>query len=210
MWNPTNSSFDTTSTYTNSSWSVDLILPPGTGALVFVPKQFTQFTNTTTIIGSLLDHNGNLVTNDSTFPPPSLFSAPNGTYLLGDKSPFVDTGTDIFLNIIGRIPFIGEKVTLLSGTSTYLGNGTWDSVPILGIGQAAFLTIMSEPPPALTIINNNNQTIVSWSSSASPWTLQTNSDLVNGTWGNYAGSITNNAITNSSVTGNLFFRLSYP
>src|SRR5258708_2517156 len=54
LWNPTNSSFDTTSTYSNGSWSVDLILPPGTGVLVFAPKQFTN-----TIMGELLDHDGN-------------------------------------------------------------------------------------------------------------------------------------------------------
>jgi hypothetical protein len=206
LWNPTNSSFGTSSIFTNGSWTINMTLPPGTGALLITPKPFTN-----TIMGVLLDHNGILVTNDTaSFPPPSVFSGPNGTYLLGDKSPFIDTGTDIFLNIIGRVPFIGEKVTLLSGTSTYLGNGVWDSIPTLAVGQADFLTIMSEPPPALTIINTNNLTIVSWSSSASPWALQTNSDLVNGTWENYAGSITNNSITNSSATGNLFFRLSYP
>jgi len=163
-------------------------------------------------MGELVNHDGSSLSGpEPAFVPPPLFSGPNGVYLLGDKSMIqADTGTDIFLNVIGRIPFVGEKVTRLSGTSTYLGNGAWDSIPTLGVGQAAFMTIMSEPPPPMNIICTNNQIILSWSSSASPWTLQTNSDLVNGTWGNYAGSITNNTITNSSATGNLFFRLSYP
>jgi hypothetical protein len=205
LWNPNTSSFDTTATFTNGSWSADLKLPPGTGALVFAPRPFTN-----TIIGEALDHNGIPMMNNVPIPPPTLFSGPDGIYLLGDKAPFIDTGTNIFLNIIGRIPYVGEKVMLLSGTSTYLGNGTWDSIPAIGLGQAAFLTIMSEPPPALTIVSSNSQTIVAWPPSASPWTLQTNSDLANGTWGDYAGLIINNTVTNPAAAGNLFFRLSYP
>jgi hypothetical protein len=36
--------------------------------------------------------------------------------LLGDKSPVLDTGRNIFLNILGRLPHIGEQVIQLSGT----------------------------------------------------------------------------------------------
>ncbi len=112
------------------------------------------------------------------------------------------------------MPFVGEQVTQISGTntytSTYLGNGQWDSVPTLAVGTAAFFNIKSEPPPELTIIYANNQAIVSWPSTISPWTLQTNNNLATGVWGNYAGTIVNNTVTNSLPTGNLFFRLSYP
>jgi hypothetical protein len=204
LWNPVTSSFDISSTYTNGAWSVDLQLPPGTGALVITPKPFTNV-----IIGVTLNHDGSLFLGDDLTPPPA-FSGPNGIYLLGDKSPLIDVGTNIFINIIGRMPFVGEQVTQLSGTSTYLGNGIWDSVPTLGLGDAAFLNIMTEPPPLLTILCTNNQAIISWPSTTSVWTLQTNSDLITGAWGEYIGPIVNNTVTNSTSAGNLFFRLSYP
>jgi hypothetical protein len=85
----------------------------------------------------------------------------------------------------------------------------WDSVPTLGVSDAAFLNVMTEPPPWLSIVYANNQVIVSWLSSLSGWTLQTNSDLAIGAWGNYTGSITNNTVTNTPSANNLFFRLSY-
>jgi len=73
----------------------------------------------------------------------------------------------------------------------------------------ALSIIPPEPSTSLTIIYNNNQAIVSWPSSVSGWTLQTNADLTRTNWGNYAGTIINNTATNSPVKGNLFFRLSY-
>jgi hypothetical protein len=62
----------------------------------------------------------------------------------------------------------------------------------------------------LSITYVGNQAVVSWSSSAIGWTLQTNSNLAAGIWGNYLGSIVNNSITNSPPKGNLFFRLIHP
>ena len=208
LWNPTTSSFASTSTFTNGSWSINMILPPGTGALVFAPSAFTN-----TIFGYVLGHDGSPVTNEAgfAFPPPPVFSGPNGVYLLGDKAPVVgNTGTNIFVNILGRLPYTGEQVASLSGTSTYLGHGMWDLVPTLDVGEAAFFNIKSERAPSLTIIYTNNQAIVSWPSSASDWTLQTNNTLAVGTWGNYLGSVVNNRVTNSPPTANVFFRLSYP
>jgi hypothetical protein len=67
----------------------------------------------------------------------------------------VDTGTDIFLNILGRLPNFGEQVTLLNTasqtdtTSTYLGSGNWDNIPVLGVGQAAFLKVEPAPEPGV-------------------------------------------------------------
>jgi hypothetical protein len=203
LWNPATLTFDSTSTFSNGVWSIDLILPPGTGALVFAPAPFTA-----TINGYVLDHDGNTLTSDNTTLPP-LYTGPNGIYLLGDKCPVVDIGTNIFLNILGRLPYIGEQVIQFSDTSTYLGNGMWDSIPTLGLGDAAFLNIISEPAPSLTIIYTNHQAIVSWPSSVLGWTLQTNNNLSTGTWGNYGGSVINNTVTNSTPAGNVFFRLSY-
>ena len=53
LWNPSTSSFANTSTFTNGSWTIDLLLPPGTGALVIAPSAFTN-----TIAGAVLDHDG--------------------------------------------------------------------------------------------------------------------------------------------------------
>ncbi len=204
LWNPTNLSFDVTSSFTNGSWSINLVLPPGSGALVTAPKAFTN-----TIVGTALDHSGNVVTGDPpSIPPPPVFTGPDGVYLLGDKAPFPNIGTDIFLNILGRLPNIGEQVTRLQGVSTYLGNGEWDSIPTLPLGQAAFLTIISEPP-RLTILYTNGSVIVSWPAWLSGWVLQTNTDLATGSWRTYNGTVANNRVTNSTLTRTVFFRLSH-
>ena len=65
-------------------------------------------------------------------------------------------------------------------------------------------------PTSLSIAYANHQAIVSWPSSESGWTLQTNGLLAPGTWGNYAGSTVGNRVTNSATRGNLFFRLWRP
>jgi hypothetical protein len=59
----------------------------------------------------------------------------------------------------------------------------------------------------LTITYIGNQAIVSWSPSATGWTLQTNNNLATGAWGNYAGAVVNNSITNTPPKGTVFFRL---
>ncbi len=126
--------------------------------------------------GYVLNHDGSPYNGIALSPPP-LYSGSNGVFLLGDKTPINDTGTNIFLNILGRMPFVGEKVTQLSGTSTYLGNGTWDSLPTLDLGDAALLNIQSEPPPRLTIACTNGKTVISWPCTTSVWTLRTNAGL---------------------------------
>lgn len=87
-------------------------------------------------------------------------------------------------------------VTYYGGTNNY--------------GVIFALSNLPEPPvtpTSLTIVYSNNQAIVSWPSSVSGWTLQTNHTLATGTWGNYTGSIINNTVTHSPTQGNLFFRL---
>jgi hypothetical protein len=158
----------------------------------------------------MLNHDGSPLANPDALTPPPVYSGPNGLVLLGDKAPVSNTNINIFINILGRLPYKGEQVITLSATNTYLGHGIWDSVPALPLGEAAFINIISEPVPSLTIIYANNQAIVSWPFTISDWTLQTNSTLCAGTWGNYQGSIVNNRITISWPSGNLFFRLSYP
>jgi hypothetical protein len=70
--------------------------------------------------------------------------------------------------------------------------------------------VQSPPAPVLTVANSGNQIIVSWPCSLTGWTLQTNNNLATGTWGNYAGQVANNSVTNSPSAGTLFFRLIHP
>jgi hypothetical protein len=74
-------------------------------------------------------------------------------------------------------------------------------------GFWSLFAVQTPGAPLLTITYVGNQAIISWSPSVIGWTLQTNNNLVTGTWGNYAGSVINNTVTNSPPMGNLFFRL---
>src|ERR1017187_4964259 len=58
LWNPKTLSFETNSIFSNGVWSVNLILWPGTGALVVAPSRFTNI-----FAGSLLNHDGSNLTN---------------------------------------------------------------------------------------------------------------------------------------------------
>ena len=66
LWNSTTSSFDTTSTYSSGSWSVNLTLQPGTGALLDTPLGFTN-----TFVGNALNHDGTSFTGFT--PPPGIY-----------------------------------------------------------------------------------------------------------------------------------------
>src|ERR1035438_6745213 len=61
--------------------------------------------------------------------------------------------------------------------------------------------------PVLTITYVGNKAVVSWPSSVTGWTLQTNVNLATTNWGNYLGAIVNNSVSNSPPPKNLFFRL---
>jgi hypothetical protein len=77
-------------------------------------------------------------------------------------------------------------------------------------GFWALYAVQTPGAPLLTITYSANKAIVSWPPSVTGWTLQTNANLSPGNWFNYAGTIINNAVTNSPPTGKLFFRLTHP
>ena len=147
LWNPTTDAFNTASTYSSGAWSVDLTLQAGIGYLLDTPGTFTN-----TFVGTVLNHDGSLYSG--TLTPPPVYTGADGIFLFGDKTPIVDTGTDIFLNILGRLPIVGEQVITLTGTSTYLGGGTWSGgVPTLNIGDAALLNIGPVPEPSTVALS---------------------------------------------------------
>ena len=87
----------------------------------------------------------------------------------------------------------------LTGGSYSLTGGFW-----------ALYAVQTPGAPLLTITYSSNQAIVSWPSSVTGWTLQTNANLSTANWVNYGGTILNNTVTNSPPMGNLFFRLTHP
>jgi len=84
----------------------------------------------------------------------------------------------------------------IGGGSYSLTGGFW-----------SFSVVQTPGAPLLTIASSNSQVIISWPSSATGWTLQTNENLGTTNWRDYSGAVVNNRTTNSALTGNLFFRL---
>ncbi len=74
-------------------------------------------------------------------------------------------------------------------------------------GFWSLYAVQTAGAPTLTVTIAANQVVVSWPTSATGWTLQTNSSLGNANWSNYSGSVVNNRVTNSTPMGNLFFPL---
>jgi hypothetical protein len=86
--------------------------------------------------------------------------------------------------------------TPMSGGNYSVTGGFW-----------ALYAVQTPGAPLLTIAYSGNQAVISWPPSFTSWTLQTNTTLTSGTWGNYLGTVVNNSVTNSPPKGNLFFRL---
>jgi len=141
LWNPNTRTFDNSSVLSGGAWSMDFTLNPGTGARLTTSINFIN-----TFVGNPLNHDGSSLQGPPTTPP--VYTGPNGIFLLADACPTDDTGTDIFLNILGRQPTVGEQVITLSSTSTYLGSGNWSGgVPTLDAGASAFLNVGPVPEP---------------------------------------------------------------
>ncbi len=87
----------------------------------------------------------------------------------------------------------------MSGGNYSLTGGFW-----------SLYAVQTPGAPLLAITLSGNQARISWDSSVTGWTLQTNNNLATGAWGNYAGPVVNNSVTNAPPKGNLFFRLTHP
>ncbi len=102
-------------------------------------------------------------------------------------------------SVSGTIGQLDAGGPLTNGQFTLTG-GFWSLINVVQTPNA----------PVLTITHTDNLIVVSWPASVAGWTLQTNQNLTAGLWGNYVGAVTNNRVTNSPTTGNLFFRLAQP
>jgi hypothetical protein len=109
------------------------------------------------------------------------------------------TSTGGVYSISGTIGQPDASGAMAGGNYSVTG-GFWSLIQVLQTPGA----------PLLTITYIGYQAIVSWSPSATGWALQTNNNLAMGAWGNYAGAVVNNSVTNSPPTGNVFFRLKQP
>jgi len=74
-------------------------------------------------------------------------------------------------------------------------------------GFWSLIAVQTPGAPVLSLTHFGNKAVVSWDSSVTGWTLQTNVNLAKPTWGNYLGAIVNNSATNAPPPSNLFFRL---
>ena len=105
------------------------------------------------------------------------------------------TSTGGGIRVRGVIGQVDAGGTMNGGPYTVSG-GFW-----------AFTAVQTPGAPLLTITYSGNQAVVSWPTSVTGWTLQTNANLATPTWGNYLGTVVNNSVTNAPPKGNVFFRL---
>ena len=143
IWDPLTQDYTQHSTLVGGSWTVELSLPVGTGALVSAPSSFTN-----TYTGDVLHGDGVLYVSGS-FLPPSAFGGPDGIYLLGTIVPIARGGgaDDLFDWVVGRAPEIGESVSVLNTitqqleTHTYTGTGWSGGEPPLAVAESAFFNL---------------------------------------------------------------------
>jgi uncharacterized repeat protein (TIGR03803 family) len=110
-------------------------------------------------------------------------------------------------NFDGANPYAGLA---LSGKTVYATafNGGY-----AGDG-AIFALSLAAAPPWLDIQRGGNAMVISWLSSVTGYSLQQNTNLSTTNWTAFGGTVSSNgttmSVTNSSPTGNLFFRLMQP
>jgi len=125
------------------------------------------------------------------------------------------------------------------GSHSTLQTGPWpsdviaadlngDGRPDLTSGNDGLLNVVTTPPrfmtrgavstfinvPQLVSTFSDNNLLLSWPSASTNWTLLQNVDLTTTNWTGFSGTIGDNGTiktaTNSSTSGNIFFRLSHP
>jgi formylglycine-generating enzyme required for sulfatase activity len=97
-----------------------------------------------------------------------------------------------------------------AGAYTVTASTAGDANNTAGSSSAVALTINQA---VLTVTHSGNSVIISWPSASTGFVLQQNSNLATTNWTTSSGISddgTNKSITITSLTGNLFFRLSHP
>jgi hypothetical protein len=213
LWDAGNVIFNQTSVYSVSSgWSQDFTLYPGQGALASTPSTFTG-----TFAGEILLPDGSTTDGLSVLTPPPAFTS-SGTYLLSSKLA-VNWSSDInsvFIWVVGRQPQEGEQFTWFDITNqTYLtttfSSGGWNNGgPALSVGEAAFFHLLSFPTLKFAVSGGN--VVLSWSTSATNFTLETASTCSGGaSWNSVTNGIVSLGgsfvLTNAMKGSSAFFRL---
>jgi hypothetical protein len=190
------------------TWSGSTLLldPTATNTLTFNTSSFSTYTSGLggVVTYHLLDTNGiNIVPKSQSVYVPTVGSTqPALTSFTINAGTMVNGQTYIVQADFKQVENIN--------TNTFTGTG----IPANFIGVASYatstyITVLAQTP-MLTSTIAGNQIIISWPPTITGWTLQTNNNLATGTWGNYLGPVSNNSVTNSLSTGNLFFRLTHP
>jgi hypothetical protein len=125
----------------------------------------------------------------------------------------VSTDTINWTNAISANGFTNwtARIVVAPGTNTIYAQVEWGprGNPVsLAVYYTTLVYVTNKP--LLTISRSIKKVILSWPTSFTGWTLQTNGSPGITNWGNYTGTIVNNSVTNSPPKGTLFFRLTEP
>ena len=83
LWDSTADHFDSTATFGHGTWSTNLTLNPGTGALLHTPSLFTN-----TFVGIVLNFDGSPYSGSLTEPPPGYQTpSPDQPYAVTPPAP---------------------------------------------------------------------------------------------------------------------------
>lgn len=179
--------------------------PTVTNTLTYNVSAFTTYSNGLggKITYHLLNTNGNAIVpkQQSLYIPTVGFTSPPLATFTISTNAMTAGQTYIVQADFGQIENVNTQSFTGTGISGSPGGAASDT-------SSTFITIQTVPE--LACISAGNQVIVSWPSTVSGWTLQTNNNLATGAWGNYLGSVGNNSATNSHPAGTLFFRLTHP
>ena len=113
------------------------------------------------------------------------------------------TSTNSQYTVTGTIGQHDATSQTMSGGNYSVTGGFWSLISV----------VQSPGAPALTITHSGNSVKVLWPYPSTGWTLQQNPNLATVSWsasGGVSNDGTNNFITITSPTGNLFFRLNHP
>lgn len=207
--NTANPGFPVTPMLTSGgTWSGSTLLldPTATNTLTFNTSSFSTYTSGLggVVTYHLLNTNGvNIVPKSQSVYVPDI----------GSTQPALNSFTIVPGTMTNGQAYIVQadyKQVESINTNTFTGTG----IPANFIGVASYaistyITVLAQTP-MLTSTHVGNQVVVSWPLTATGWTLQTNNNLATSAWGNYLGPVSNNSVTNSATTGNLFFRLTHP